>query len=56
MGGMNMKRPTATKGTMSHAKTSFGTEIFAGAILCVVQYLAPLRYALSQSNAQEQNL
>jgi hypothetical protein len=56
MGGMNKKRPTAIKGTMSHAKTSFSTKIFSGAIVCVVQYLAPLRYALSQSNVQEQNL
>jgi hypothetical protein len=32
------------KGTMTHAKTSFSTEIFAGAIISVVQYLAPLRY------------
>jgi hypothetical protein len=29
---------------MNHAKTSFSTEIFAGAIISVVQYLAPLRY------------
>jgi hypothetical protein len=28
---------------MNHAKTSFSTEIFAGAIISVVQYLAPLR-------------
>jgi hypothetical protein len=32
---------------MSHAKTSFSTEIFAGAIISVVQYLAPLRYVLA---------
>jgi hypothetical protein len=37
---MNQKRPTATEGTMNHAKTSFSTEIFAGAIISVVQYLA----------------
>jgi hypothetical protein len=43
MGGMNWKRPTAIKGTMHHAKTSFSTEIFAGAIISVLQYLAPLR-------------
>jgi hypothetical protein len=30
---------------MNHAKTSFSTEIFDGAIISVVQYLAPLRYA-----------
>jgi hypothetical protein len=33
MGGINMKRPTATKGTMNHPNTSISTEIFAGAIL-----------------------
>jgi hypothetical protein len=44
MGGMNSKRPTAIQGTMNHAKTSFSTEIFDGAIISVVQYLAPLRY------------
>jgi hypothetical protein len=38
------ERPTAIKGTMNHAKTSFSTEICAGAIMSVVQYLAPLRY------------
>jgi hypothetical protein len=43
-GGMNKKRPTAIKGTMDHTKKSFSTEIFAGAIISVVQYLAPLRY------------
>jgi hypothetical protein len=40
MGVMNWKRPTAMKGTMNRAKTSFSTEIFAGAIISVVQYLA----------------
>jgi hypothetical protein len=44
MGGMNERRPTAIKGTMNHAKTSFGTEICAGIIISVVQYLAPLRH------------
>jgi hypothetical protein len=29
---------------MNHAKTSFSTEIFAGAIISMVQYFAPLRY------------
>jgi hypothetical protein len=29
---------------MNHAKTSVSTEMFAGAIISVVQYLAPLRY------------
>jgi hypothetical protein len=43
MGGMNWKRQTAIKGTMNHAKTSFSTEMFAGAIMSVVQCLAPLR-------------
>jgi hypothetical protein len=43
---MNKKRPTAVKGTMNHAKTSFSTEIFAGATIHVVRYLAPLRYAV----------
>jgi hypothetical protein len=43
MGGTNWKRPTASKGTMHHAKTSFSTEIFNGAIISVAQYLAPLR-------------
>jgi hypothetical protein len=31
---------------MNHTKTSFSAEIFAGAIISVVQYLAPLRYFL----------
>jgi hypothetical protein len=43
-GGMNQKRPTAIQGTMNCAETSFGTEICAGAIISLVQYLAPLRY------------
>jgi hypothetical protein len=41
---LNWKRPTAIKGTMNHAKTSYSTEIFAGEIISVAQYLAPLRY------------
>jgi hypothetical protein len=36
--------PTARKGTMNHAKASFSTEMFAGAVISVVQYLAPLWY------------
>jgi hypothetical protein len=44
MGGMNWKRPTTVKGTIHHSKTSFSTEIFAGAIIRVVQSLGPLRY------------
>jgi hypothetical protein len=46
MGGMNWKRPTAIEGTMHHAKTSFSSEIFAGAMISVVQYSATLRYML----------
>jgi hypothetical protein len=30
---------------MNHAETSVSTEIFAGAIVSVAQYLAPLQYA-----------
>jgi hypothetical protein len=54
MGEMNWKRPTATQGTMNHAKTSFSTEISAGAIISVVQYLALLRYLkqTKQTNVQ----
>jgi hypothetical protein len=43
MGGINWKCPTATKGTMNHAKESSSTTIFAAAIISVVQHLAPLR-------------
>jgi hypothetical protein len=50
MGGMNKKRLTAIKGTMNHAKTSFSTEIFAGAIISVVQYLVPLRNIANTTN------
>jgi hypothetical protein len=40
---MNWKRPTATKGTMNHAKKkSLRKEISAG-VIGVVQYLAPLQ-------------
>jgi hypothetical protein len=35
------------KGRMNHAKTSFSTDTFAGAIISVVQYLAPLRYVVA---------
>jgi hypothetical protein len=49
MGGMNWKRPTAIKGTMHHAKPSFSKEIFASAIISVVQYLTPLRYIFATS-------
>jgi type IV secretory pathway TraG/TraD family ATPase VirD4 len=34
---------------MNHAKTSFSAEIFAGAIISVVQHLAPLRYVALQA-------
>jgi hypothetical protein len=44
MGELSQKRPTAIKSTMNQAKTSFSTDIFAGAIISVVQYLEPLRY------------
>jgi putative effector of murein hydrolase LrgA (UPF0299 family) len=33
---------------MDHAKTSIGTEMFVGAIISVVQYLAPLRDSIFQ--------
>jgi hypothetical protein len=36
---------------MNHAKTSFSTEICAGAIISVVQYLATLRYSTRCSGA-----
>jgi hypothetical protein len=52
MGGMNWKRPTTIKGTMHHARTSFSTEILAGAMISVVQYLAPLRSAVVASLAK----
>jgi hypothetical protein len=46
LGEMNSKRPTAIKGTMEHENPSVITEMFAGAIISVAQYLAPLRYLL----------
>jgi hypothetical protein len=52
MGGMNWKRPTVMKGTMDHAKMSFSTEIFAGAIISMVRYLAPLRHVKSAAQIQ----
>jgi hypothetical protein len=42
MGVMNQKRHTAVKSTMNHAKRSFSTDIFAGAVISLVQYLAPI--------------
>jgi hypothetical protein len=38
---MNSNYPTAIEGTMNLAKTSFSRESFAGAIISVVQCLAP---------------
>jgi hypothetical protein len=45
MGVKNYKRTNAIKGTMNHGINCFSTDIFAGAIISVAQYLAPLRYA-----------
>jgi hypothetical protein len=36
---------------MNHAKTSFSTEICAGAIISVVQYVAPLRYVAPSASS-----
>jgi hypothetical protein len=36
---------------MNQAKTSFSTEICAGAMISVDQYLAPLRYSLNSGIA-----
>jgi hypothetical protein len=41
---MKQNYPTAIKGTTNLAKTSFSREIFAGAMISVAQYFAPLRY------------
>jgi hypothetical protein len=41
--GSELETSNAMKGTMNHAKTSFSTEMFAGAIVSVVQCLAPLQ-------------
>jgi hypothetical protein len=38
------EHPSAVKGTVHHAKTSFSTEICAGATIRVVQYLLLLRF------------
>jgi hypothetical protein len=58
MGGMNWKRPTAIKGTINHANTSFSAEICAGATISVVQYLTLLRYAslIAKTRLQKQGL
>jgi energy-converting hydrogenase Eha subunit C len=34
---------------MNHAKISSSTEIFAGAIICVVQHVAPLQHVFAIS-------
>jgi hypothetical protein len=57
--GGNELEMSAIKGTMNHAKPSFSTEICAGAIISVVQYLAPLRYEIYRgilSNAMQVEL
>jgi hypothetical protein len=36
---------------MNDAKTSVSTQIFAGAIISAVQYLAPLRYIVPATEA-----
>jgi hypothetical protein len=36
---------------MNHAKTSFSTEICAGVIISVVQYLAPLQYVAPSASS-----
>jgi tellurite resistance protein TehA-like permease len=43
---------------MNHAKTSFSTDIFAGAIISVVQCLAPLRYVIwkKRKKKKEKNI
>jgi hypothetical protein len=38
---------------MNHAKTSFSTEIFAGAIISVVECLAPLRYVIRKEKEKK---
>jgi hypothetical protein len=43
MGEMNEKSPTAIKGAMNHANTSFSAEICAGAMIGALQSLTPLR-------------
>jgi hypothetical protein len=45
MGATTEIRPTEIKGTRKHVKASFSTEMFAGAIISVDHYLAPLRYS-----------
>jgi hypothetical protein len=43
MGVMKTNYPTAIKGTVNLAKTSFSREIFAGTKIRELQYLARLR-------------
>jgi hypothetical protein len=45
MGETTEIRPTEIKGTRNHVNASFSTEMFAGAMISVVHYLAPLRYS-----------
>jgi hypothetical protein len=47
-GVMNNKPQTAIKGKMDHAKTSLRTEIFAGARISVIQYLALLWFCVAE--------
>jgi hypothetical protein len=47
--GNELETSNCKERTMNHAKTSFSTEIFAGAIIVVVQYLAPLWYLTAQA-------
>jgi hypothetical protein len=37
MKAINLKRPTAIKGTLNNAKSTFSAEIFAGAIISRLQ-------------------
>jgi hypothetical protein len=53
MGVMNKKRQTVCKGTMKHARTSLSTDLFAGAIISMVQHLAPLQYCKVRGHSQE---
>jgi hypothetical protein len=38
---------------MNHAKTSLSTEIFAGEIISVVQYMPPLQYPIQCRQHQQ---
>jgi hypothetical protein len=50
-GGNELETPNCKQGTIIHAETSVSTDIFAGAIISVVQYLAPVRYPFDRSVA-----